>query len=255
MGCGEASGSASASFRGFSTRPSFGLLIRNTFLISIYGLALGFPAPILLALMLNEIRRRWFKRSVQTVTFAPHFISTVVMVAIIMNFLSPRVGIAGRVMELLGREPYDLLTVAGNFRMIYVLTDIWQHMGYGSIIYIAALSGVDPQLYDAAKIDGATRLQKIRYVDIPAIMPTITILLVLSFGDMMNVGFERIFLMQNPLNLETSEVIATYVYKMGLVNANFSFGTAVGLFNSVINFVLLIIVNQVAKRISETSLW
>lgn len=239
----------------FFSSPSFWVIIRNTFLISFLRLLLGFPVPILLAIMLNEVRQHWFKRTVQMVTFAPHFISTVVMVAVIITILSPRVGVAGRVMRLFGTEPYDLLSVAANFRMIFVVSEVWQHMGYEAIIYIAALAGVSPELYDAAKIDGATRLQRIAYVDIPSIMPTIVILLILNFGQIMNVGFEKIYLMQNPLNLQTSEVIRTYVYKIGLVNANFSFGSAVGLFNSVINFILLVMVNTVARRISETSLW
>jgi len=239
----------------FFNSPSFWTLIRNTFFISLLRLGLGFPAPILLAIMLNEVRNRAFKRTVQMVTFAPHFISTVVMVAVIITVLSPRVGLAGRVMAFFGTAPYDLLSVADNFRMIFVVSEVWQHMGYESIIYIAALSSVNPELYDAAKIDGASRLKKIRYIDIPSIMPTIVILLILNFGEIMNVGFEKIYLMQNPLNLATSEIIQTYVYKVGLINANFSFGTAVGLFNSVINFLLLVAVNQVARRISETSLW
>ena len=239
----------------FFESPSFWVIIRNTAFISLMGIALGFPAPIILALMLNEIRNKSFKRTIQMVTYAPHFISTVVMVSMLITFLSPRLGIMGRIMEMFRVEPYDLLAVAGNFRIIYVLSNIWQHTGYGAIIYLAALSGINPELYDAAKIDGSTRLQKIWHIDIPGILPTIVILLILNSGEIMNVGFEKIYLMQNPLNIQTSEIIATYTYKMGLVNANYSFGSAVGLFNSAINLVLLSTVNWISRRMSEISLW
>lgn len=242
-------------FTRFFSSHSFWKLIRNTLLINAIGITFGFPAPIILALMLNEIRSRSFKRTVQMVTYAPYFISTVVMVSIIMTFLSPRSGAWGYLMRLLGQEPVDLMARARMFRWIFVGSGIWQGTGYAAIIYLAALSGVNPELYDASKIDGASRLQKIRNIDIPSIMPTIVILLILSAGEIMNVGFEKIYLMQNPLNLETSEVIATYVYKIGLINANYSFGTAVGLFNSVVNMLLIVIVNWIAKRVGETSLW
>jgi len=239
----------------FFTSHSFWILIRNTLYINAIGIVFGFPAPIILALMLNEVKAKTFKRTVQMVTYAPFFISTVVMVSIIITFLSPRTGAWGYLMRFIGQEPVDLMARAGLFRWIFVGSGIWQGTGYGAIIYLAALAGVNPELYDAARIDGASRLQKIRNIDIPSIMPTIVILLILNAGEIMNVGFEKIYLMQNPLNLETSEVIATYVYKIGLINANYSFGTAVGLFNSVINMLLIVIVNQIARRVGETSLW
>ena len=239
----------------FFSSHSFWMLIRNTLFLNALGIVLGFPAPILLALMLNEVKARSFKRTVQMVTYAPFFISTVVMVSIIITFLSPRAGAWGYLMRFIGQVPIDLMARAKLFRWIFVGSGIWQGTGYAAIIYLAALAGVNPELYDASKIDGASRLQKIRNIDIPSIMPTIVILLILTAGELMNVGFEKIYLMQNPLNLETSEVIATYVYKIGLINANFSFGTAVGLFNSVINMILIVLVNQVAKRVGETSLW
>lgn len=245
-----------AHFQRFFSSPSFWQLIRNTLWLSFLGIALGFPAPIILALLLNEVKSERFKRTVQTVTYAPFFISTVVMVSIILFFLSPRIGAYGYIARFFGSEqPVNLVGIARAFPWIYVISGVWQTTGYGAIIYLAALSGVNPELYNAAKIDGASRIQKIVNIDIPSIMPTIVILLILTSGDLLAVGFEKAYLMQNPLNLETSEVIATYVYKIGLLNANFSFGTAVGLFNSLVSFLLLVIVNWLARKIGETSLW
>ena len=245
-----------AHFSRFFSSPSFWRLIRNTLWLSFLGIALGFPAPIILALMLNEVKSQRFKRTVQTVTYAPFFISTVVMVSIIILFLSPRTGAWGYIGRFFGADqPSNLMGIATAFPWIYVISSVWQGTGYGAIIYLAALSGVNPELYDAARIDGASRIQKIFNIDIPSIMPTIVILLILTAGDLLAIGFEKVYLMQNPLNLGTSEVIATYVYKIGLVNANFSFGTAVGLFNSVVSFVLIMMVNWIAKRVGETSLW
>lgn len=235
--------------------PYFWDYLRNTLLISLYGLLVGFPAPIILALALNEIRNGIFKKSVQMVTYAPYFISTVIIVSILIVNLSPNVGLLSNIYRALGLEPVDFLGRSELFKSIYVYSDVWQNMGYGAIIYIAALSGVNPELYEAAKVDGATRLQKIRNIDIPSLIPVIVIMLILSLGQIMSLGFEKIYLMQNPLNQNTSEVISTYVYKVGLLGANFSFSTAIGLFNSVINFTLLIIVNFVAKKISSNSLW
>jgi putative aldouronate transport system permease protein len=224
-------------------------------LINLLGLLIGFPAPILLALALNEIGSAKFKKTVQMVTYAPYFISTVVVVSILLLVLSPRTGFVNQAISLFGFKPINFMGEPEYFRVIYVLSDMWQHMGYSAIIYIAALAGVNPELYEAARVDGATRLQKIWNIDIPGIAPVMVILLILNVGNMMNIGFEKIYLMQNTLNLSTSEVIATYVYKVGLINANFSFSTAIGLFNSVINMMLLIVVNALANRISKTSLW
>ncbi|WP_374992169.1 ABC transporter permease [Paenibacillus sp. LHD-38] len=235
--------------------PYFWDYLRNTLLISLYGLLVGFPAPIILALALNEIRNGVFKKSVQMVTYAPYFISTVIIVSILIVNLSPNVGLLSNISRALGLEPVDFLGKSELFKSIYVWSDVWQNMGYGAIIYIAALSGVNPELYEAAKVDGATRFQKIWNIDIPSLIPVIVIMLILSLGQIMSLGFEKIYLMQNPLNQNTSEVISTYVYKVGLLGANFSFSTAIGLFNSVINFTLLIIVNFVAKKISSNSLW
>lgn len=235
--------------------PFFWQYLRNTIVISLYGLIVNFPLPILLALALNEIRNGFFKKSVQMVTYAPFFISTVVIVSIIIVNLSPNVGLSSTIFRALGMEPVDFLGQASLFKTIYVFSDAWQHTGYSAIIYIAALAGVNPELYEAAKVDGATRLQKIIHIDLPSLVPIIVILLILNIGSTMSVGFEKIFLMQNPLNQNASEVISTYVYKVGLLNSNFSFSAAIGLFNSVVNLILLIIVNFISRRVSANSLW
>lgn len=232
-----------------------GTLIKNTFIISAYSLIVGFPLPILLALGLNEIKNGKFKKSVQTVTYAPYFISVVVMCGMIISFLSPTTGIINKVIELFGGDPIRFLSQEKWFRSVYVFSGIWQGTGWGSIIYLAALSGVDPQLHEAATLDGASRVQRLWYVNIPHIAPTMIIMLILSAGSVLSVGYEKIYLLQNSLNAGVSEVISTYVYKVGLVSGQYSFSTAVGLFNSIINLILLAIVNWIAKRISDTSLW
>ncbi|GMK38614.1 sugar ABC transporter permease [Paenibacillus sp. CCS19] len=239
----------------FFHNPYFTQLLKNTLGLSIYHLIIGFPGPILLALALNEIKNGLFKRTVQLVTYAPYFISTVIMVSIIMMVLSPTTGILKSLMGELGYQIPNMLGMPAYFKSIYVWSDLWQNIGYGAIIYLAALAGVDPHLYEAARVDGASRLQKILNIDIPGILPTATILLILNVGGIMQVGFEKVYLLQNPLNTSSSEVISTYVYKIGLLDANFSFGAAVGLFNSVVNLILLVAVNFIAKRISQNSLW
>ncbi|MFB9328054.1 ABC transporter permease [Paenibacillus aurantiacus] len=242
-------------FETFFHSPNFWLLIQNTIGISFYSLLAGFPVPILLALALNEVRTGLFKRSVQMVTYAPHFISTVVMVSIIILMLTPHVGVVERLLGFFGLPSTNFMGIPEYFKSIYVWSGVWQEMGYASIIYIAALAGVDPSLYEAARMDGASRLQKIIHIDLPALVPVTVIMLILSLGSVMGVGFEKIYLMQNPLNVSASEVISTYVYKVGLLGANFSFSSAVGLFNSVINLILLLTVNFIARRVSQTSLW
>jgi putative aldouronate transport system permease protein len=242
-------------FEQFFNSPRFWTLLQNTLSISIYSLLAGFPIPIIFALMLNETTSLRFKRSVQLVTYAPYFISTVVMVSIIMQFLDPRIGFINRIIVLLGGQARNFMGQASIFQSIYVWSGIWQNTGYAAIIYIAALSSIDPTLYEAAFMDGASRFRKMIHIDIPGLLPTIVILLILSVGGIMNVGFEKVFLMQNALNLSNSEIIATYVYKIGILSSQFSFGTAVGLFNSVINLILIAAVNQIARRIGETSLW
>ncbi len=242
-------------FELFFENPLFWTLVKNTIMLSGYLLLAGFPIPILLALMINEVRNTKFKKFFQLVSFAPYFISTVVMVSIIMLFLAPRLGFANIALNFFGFHSVNFLGEPGMFRSIYVWSDIWQTAGYSAVIYLAALAGIDPTLYEAAKIDGASRFQKIRHVDLPGIMPTIVIILILNVGNVMALGFEKVYLLQNPLNLANSEIIATYVYRVGLLNANYSFATAVGLFNSVINLVLLLTVNGLAKRITNNSIW
>ncbi|WP_274364366.1 ABC transporter permease [Paenibacillus thermotolerans] len=242
-------------FERFFNSYFFWRLIKNTLGIGLYSLAVGFPIPILLALMLNEARSERFKKFVQTVTYAPHFLSTVVVVGMLMIFLNPRYGIVNRFIEIFGGKPINFMAEPSWFKTLYVFSDVWQTMGWSSIIYLAALAGVDHQLHEAARVDGANRLQRIWHINIPSIMPTIIILLILNLGSVMAVGFEKVFLMQNNLNLQSSDIIATYVYRSGILDAEYSFSAAVGLFNSVVNFVLLVIVNFISKRVSETSLW
>jgi ABC-type polysaccharide transport system permease subunit len=242
-------------FDTFFHNPVFWTLVQNTFLLSVYTVAASFPIAIILALALNEVRNGFFKQSVQMVTYAPYFISTVVIVSMTILVLSPRLGIVNEGLGFFGVPAVDFLGNPDYFRHIYVWSDVWQTTGYAAVIYLAALSGIDPALHEAAKIDGASRLQRIRHVDLPGIMPTAVIILVLAVGNIMAIGFEKAFLFQNPLNLSQSEIIATYVYKTGLLNADFSMATAIGLFNSVVNLFLLLGVNFAAKRITGNGLW
>lgn len=244
-----------AHFTRFFNSPYFGKLLRNTLTISLYGLVAGFPLPIILALSLNELKNQKIKKFAQTVTYAPYFISVVVMCGMLISFLSPSSGIVNKVITAFGGEPVSFLTKAGMFPSIYVWSGVWQGTGWGSVIYFAALSGVDPQLLEAATLDGATRWQKIRYINIPTLMPTIVIMLIMNCGNLLSVGYEKIYLLQNSLNMETSEVISTYVYKTGLVSAQYSYSTAIGLFNSVINLIMLVLVNTFSRKVSENSLW
>lgn len=242
-------------FINFINSHQFSRLIGNTITISLYSLIAGFPIPIILALALNECTSTKFKKTVQMITYAPHFISTVVMVGIILLILSPSSGIINQFIQLFGGKSIDFMAKPEWFKSIYVWSGVWQGMGYSSIIYIAALAGIDPTLHEAAIVDGASRWQRIWHVNIPGILPTVTILLIMNFGSIMSVGYEKILLMQNSLNMAKSDVISTFVYRMGLESAQYSFSAAVGLFNAVINFILLAIVNTVAKKLGETSLW
>ena len=242
-------------FRAFFSSYYFGTVLSNTLLISLYSLMAGFPAPIFLALFLNEVTYKPFKKTVQTVTYAPHFISTVVMTSMIILFLSPQAGFVNRFIEMLGGKPIYFLGIESMFKSVYVLSGVWQSTGWGSIIYMAALAGIDPQLHEAAVMDGAGRLRRIWHINIPGVLPTAVILLIMNCGQLMNVGFEKIYLLQNDLNRSASEVISTLVYQQGLIKMNYSYSTAVGLFNSVINCMLLLTVNQIARRVGETSLW
>lgn len=237
-----------------STYRFWGLLF-NTVSLSLYSLIVSFPMPIILALILNYTKNLKLKKFAQTITYAPHFISTVVMVSMLYIFLSPRTGVINTIIEALGGQSQYFMGENSNFRHIYVWSGIWQGTGWGSIIYMAALAGVSPELHEAAIIDGANKWKRIWHIDLPCLKPTIIILLIMSIGSIMNVGFEKVLLMQNDLTIESSEVISTYVYKMGLLNAQYSYSTAVGLFNNVINFLLLITANKISKKISDTSLW
>lgn len=221
-------------------------VIANTILISVYSLAVGMPLPILLAILMNEVRNKAFKRTVQTVTYAPYFISTVVMCSMIYLFLSPQSGVINRLLMALGGESIYFMGKPALFKTIYVLTGVWQYTGWNSIIYMAALSGIDPQLHEAAMIDGAGRFRRIWHINLPGLIPTMVILLILNSGSLMTVGFEKIFLLQNDLNRSASEVISTLVYNQGLIQHDYSYSAAVSLFNSVVNCILLVTVNQIA---------
>ena len=236
-------------FTRFFNSYQFKQLIGNTLILSLYSLIVGFPIPIILALALNQVKNSKFKKLVQTVTYAPHFISVVVLVGMLGIFFSVNGGLVNEVIKLFGGEPKLFMGEVKYFRHMYVWSGIWQSMGWSAVIYLAALSGVSPELHEAATVDGATKLQRIWNIDLPTILPTIVTLLILNCGSVMSMGFEKAFLMQNPLNMENSEIIATYVYKMGLINAEYGFSTAVGLFNSVINCILLVTVNKVSKKI------
>lgn len=241
-------------FLRFFRTNQFKTIIPNTFFLSIYGLAVGFPMPIILALMMNSLNSQKYKRVLQTVTYMPYFISTVVLVSMLNLFLSST-GMLNQLSSFFGKNFGNLLADPKNFRHTYVWSGIWQGTGWGSIIYLAALSGVDPTLYEAATIDGANKWQKIVHIDLATIAPTCIILLILSAGGILSVGFEKAYLMQNSLNLSRSEVINTYVFKVGIQSTQYSFSAAIGLFNTVINFVILVLVNWISGKLSETSLW
>lgn len=246
-------------FRKFFNSYQFKRVIVNTLRLSLYSIFIGFPFPILFALLLNTVERERFKKTVQTITYMPHFISTVVLVGMIVKAFNPNNGIYGILCKAItGIVPQDPNGTGTGFTNLYVWSGIWQNFGWDSIMYLAALTAVDPSLHEAAQIDGASRWQRVCHIDFPAILPTITIMLILRAGSVMSVGFEKVYLMQNDLNLSASEIISTYEYKRGLAsggNSDFSLSTAIGLFNSSINLVLLIIVNWISGKVSENSLW
>lgn len=229
-------------------------VILNTLKISLLSLVLGFPCPVILALLINELRFKRFQKSLQMISYAPHFVSTVAIVGMITIMFSNQ-GLVSAVARRLGLPYTNLLISPTSFVWIYVLSGIWQGMGWGSVIYFSVLAGIDVSMHEAAYIDGATKMQRILYIDLPSIAPTMVIMLILNCGSIMSVGYEKIYLMQNPLNLSASEIISTYVYKMGLINSDFSYSAAIGLFNSVVNLVLLVLVNTIARKISDNSLW
>lgn len=233
----------------------FGTTMTNTLKISIYSILVGFPLPILLALLCNQLRTGKFKKVFQVTTYLPHFISTMVMCGMIILFLSPNSGLIANIFKSLGWTMPNLLSKPDSFAGVYVWSDVWQHIGWDSIIYLAALSAIDPTYYEAATMDGASRIQKILNIDLPLLLPTAMILLILRAGSLLSIGFEKVLLLQNPLNLAGSEVISTYVYKVGMINFQYSYSTAIGLFNTVVNLIILLSVNWFSKRYTKTGLF
>ena len=242
-------------FERFFSSYNFIALLKNTLGISVYSLVVGFPLPILFALLLNYIRSTKLKKTVQMVSYAPYFISTVVMCGMIVIFLQADTGIINQLLVALGMESVSFLSVPEYFKSIYVWTGVWQGLGWNTIIYISALSGVDYEMHEAAIIDGATKLRRMWSIDLPSILPTAVMLLILNVGGIMNVGFAKVYLLQNSLNQSASDVISTYVYRVGMINNDYGYSTAVGLFNSVINVILLVSVNQITKKLTQVSLW
>lgn len=256
-------------FRGFTHSPWVGLkhfeeffnsiyfvrLLKNTFLLSFENILFSFPMPIIFALMMNEVKNSRVRSAIQSLSYFPNFISTVVLCGLIKNFLSPSTGIINAIIETLGGSAIDFLSLPGWFRPVYIISGIWQGMGWGSIIYYATLTSVDTSLYEAADIDGAGRFQKIYYISLPALVPTIVTLLLVNLGNMMNIGFEKVMLLYNEATYSTADIISTYVYRSGLIGQQYSFAAAVGLFNSLIGICLIVIFNFLARRFTKTSLW
>lgn len=241
-------------FQKFINLPIFWTLIRNTLTITLYSLA-TFPLPVIFALMLNEVRSTHLKKTIQIVSYAPHFISTVVLCSMLTLFLNENTGVINSILSMLGLSRISFLTVPAYFPGVVVWSGVWQELGWNSIIFLAALAGVSPELVEAARIDGASRLQIIRHVNLPCILPTVVILLIMRCGSLLSLGFEKVFLLQNPLNLEASRIISTYTYELGLIGGQYSLSSAVGLFNTIVNVILLILVNFIANRLTEISLW
>ena len=242
-------------FRRFFSSYNFIIVIKNTIALSFLQIIFNFPIPIILALLLNQLRYKRFKSFVQTVTYAPHFISMVVMVGILRTFCSPSSGIINHIIHIFGGQGIYFFAEANWFRPLYIISGIWQNAGWASIVYLAALTGIDPTLHEAAMVDGASKLKRILNIDIPGILPVVVVMLILESGRVMSIGFEKVFLMQTPLNLDMAEVISTYVYKIGLLNVQYSYSTAIGFFNSVVNLILIVSVNTISKKISDSSLW
>lgn len=242
-------------FQRFFDSPDFWLIIKNTLWINVTNLILGFPFPIILALMINQVSNSKIKKVVQTVTYAPYFISMVVLVGMMYTMFSPYSGIVNVVIKSFGADPVFFMGNPHLYVPVYVLSGIWQNCGWSAVVYIAALAAVSPELHESATVDGASRLQRIWYIDLPSIMPTVVTMLILTAGQLLTIGFEKSYLMQNSMNLGVSEVISTYTYKRGLIDGDFSYASAVELFQSAINFVILVVVNKISKKISDTSLW
>ena len=242
-------------FMQFFNMPLFSRLVKNTFILSFYSLLWGFWVPIVFALILNEVKNAAFKRTIQSISYFPYFISVVIAVGIMYNMFSLKDGVINNILESMGFERMEFLKSAKYFRSLYIGSGIWQTFGFNAVIYIGAISAIDPQIYEAATVDGASRLQKIWHLTLPGVMPIAVTLLILSVGSILNVGFEKIILMYDPANFSVSDVISTYVYRRGLLGAEYSFGTAVGLFNSVINLTLIFAANQIAKKTANVYLF
>lgn len=236
---------------------NFTRVIKNTLTLSLYGLIAGFPLPIVFALCLNYLNNKAFKKTIQMITYAPHFISTVVMVGMLMAFFQTRTGIVNQLIEFLGFEQLDFFGTKGVFPHMYVWSNVWKSLGFSSIIYIATLASVDPSLHEAAIMDGANKVQRMWHIDLPGIMPTAIILLTLNLGRVLQVGFEKALLMQNPINMSESEIISTYVYKVGMASAlpRYSYSTAIGIFQSAVGFILIILFNNISRKLTESSLF
>jgi putative aldouronate transport system permease protein len=239
----------------FFNSPDFLKLLKNTVLLGIYKVVFGFPAPIILALLLNEVRRATLKRFVQSISYLPHFISNVVVVSMMFLFLSPTSGLVNNVIEWFGYDAMNFMQNEDYFRAIYILSEIWQHVGWETIIYLAALSAIDPQLYEAARVDGANRRHQLLHITIPGIRPAIIILFILNIGHVLDIGFEKVLLMLNPSIYATADVLSTYVYRTGIQSMNYSYATAIDLFSSIINLFFILTANWISRRTSETSLW
>lgn len=239
----------------FIENPDFFLLLKNTFLLGFYKLLFGFPAPIILALLLNEVRHAVLKRFVQTVSYLPHFISNVIVAGMVVMFLSPTGGIVNQWVKALGFEPINFMMEPGMFRTIYVTSEIWQHIGWETIIYLAALTAIDPRLYEAASMDGAGRFGKLVHITLPGITPAIVIIFILNVGKVLEIGFEKVFLMYNAAIYQTADIISTYVYRVGMEQSNFSYASAIDLFMGIISLIFLVTANAISRRIGENSLW
>ena len=242
-------------FTSFFQSEYFWRLIKNTLGISLYSILVGFPVPILLALLMNEVGNKYFKKGVQTIAYLPHFISAVVVVSIVNSILSPNSGLLNQLIELCGGDPVHFMAEPKYFKTVYVLSDIWQSAGYSSIVYLAALTSIDPSMYEAATVDGASKWDKLIRITLPSLLPTIMIMLILRMGTVFSVGYEKIMLMYNEATYETADVISTYLYRRAFKSGDYSFSAAIGLFNAVINFTIIQVFNKISAKISEVSLW
>ena len=242
-------------FRRFFTSPQFWPLLKNTLQLSLMQLTISFPIPIILAIMLNQAKNHKFRRFVQSVVYCPHFISIVVLTSMLYIFLSPRNGIVNTIIQALGGDPIFFLGEAKYFKLTFVISGVWQNAGWDAIIYIAALAGISPDLYEAASVDGANKWQRIWHIDLPGILPTMVMMFILEVGKVMNLGMQKAYLMQNAQNLAASEIISTYIYKIGLINAQYSYSAAVNLFNNLVNIFLLVTCNAIAKKVTKNGLW